>query len=133
MPSLSPTVAVVDDEPEMRKALQRLLAARGFRVHSLVTGEDLLALLSMEVPDCVVLDLHMPGLNGYGVLAECASRWPRVPIVVITGHDEPEAVERVRGLGAAAYLRKPVDEATLCEALETAINGGHRPVTNHGE
>ncbi len=125
-------IAVVDDEPEMRKALRRLLAANGFRVSLLVTGADLLTALSTDVPDCVVLDLHMPGVNGYEVLAECAFRRTRVPVVVITGHDEPGAARRIRELGAAGYLRKPVDETALLAALETAIcTACQEPMTDH--
>jgi len=121
MSSVAPLIAVLDDEPEMRKALGRLLLAHGFRVGAHATGEELLGSLSSGLPDCVVLDLHMPGVNGFDVLAQFASRWPHVPIVVITGHDESTTAERVRGLGAAAYLRKPVDETALLGAIETTI------------
>lgn len=121
----APKIAVLDDEPEMRKALRRLLLTRGFQVGVHATGEDLLASLSSGLPDCVVLDLHMPGVNGFDILAEFASRWPRIPIVVITGHDEPDTAERVRRLGASAYLLKPVDETALLAAMETALAKAH--------
>jgi len=121
MSSVAPLIAVLDDEPEMRKALGRLLLTRGFRVGAHATGEELLGSLSSVLPDCVVLDLHMPGVNGFDVLAQFASRWPHVPIVVITGHDESDTAERARRLGAAAYLRKPVDETALLGAIETTI------------
>src|SRR5262245_19352201 len=121
MSSLAPLIAVLDDEPEMRKALERLLLACDFGVTVHATGDDLLASLSSGLPDCVVLDLHMSGVNGFDVLAQFASRWPHVPIVVITGHHESDTAERVRRLGAAAYLRKPVDETALLGAIETTI------------
>src|SRR5215470_20372200 len=121
MSSVAPVIAVLDDELEMRKALGRLLLAHGFRVGAHATGEQLLGSLSSGLPDCVVLDLHMPCINGFDVLAQFASRWPHVPIVVITGHDESDTVERVRRLGAAAYLRKPVDETALLGAIEKTI------------
>src|SRR5215831_11731962 len=121
MSSVAPLIAVLDDEPEMRKALGRLLLTHGFRVGAHATGEELLGSLSSGLPDCVVLDLHMPGVNGFDVLAQFASRWPHVPIVMITGHDEADTAERVGRLRPAAYLRKPVDETALLGAIETTI------------
>ncbi len=65
----------------------------------------------------------MPGLNGFEVLEALASRTANVPVVVITAHDEPGTEERVRTLGVAAYLRKPVDEMALLSAVTTAVSG----------
>ena len=61
MPTTGPVVAVLDDEPEMRKALRRLLTSRGFRVEEYERGEDLLAALGSHPLDYLLLDLHMPG------------------------------------------------------------------------
>ena len=70
---------------------------------------------------CLVLDLHMPGVNGFDVLAAPATRACRVPVVVITAHDDADTAERVRSLGASAYLKKPVDGAALVSAIQSAI------------
>src|SRR5262245_54003505 len=121
MSPLAPQIAVLDDEPEMRKALERLLLACGFGVTVYATVDGLLASLSSALPDCVVLDLHMSGANGFDVLAQFASRWRHVPIVVITGHHESDTAERVGRLGAAADLCKPVDETALLGAIESTI------------
>ena len=121
MSQLSRVIAVLDDEPEMRKALRRLLRTYGFRVEVYERAEDLLASLSTEQPDCIVLDLHMAGVTGFEVLTTLASRHSPPRVVVITGHDEPGTEERVRRLGAVAYLRKPMDEAALFSAIEMAI------------
>ena len=114
-------VAVLDDEPQMRKALRRLLAAHGFRVEAYERGEDFLAALPSHAADCLVLDLHMPELNGFGVLAALKSCRVITPVVVITGHDEPGTAERALSLGASAYLTKPVDELALLSAIKSAI------------
>jgi FixJ family two-component response regulator len=63
----------------------------------------------------------MPGVNGFEVQERLARSAPALPIVVITGHDIPEAGERVLAAGAAAYLRKPVDGQTLLDAVASAI------------
>jgi CheY-like chemotaxis protein len=117
-------VAVLDDEPEMRKALRRLLACRGFRVEEYERGEDLLAALGSQPLDYLLLDLHMPGINGFDVLEASRSRQIPVPVIVITAHDEPGAAERVLALGASAYLKKPVDRDALLSAIAAATASG---------
>ena len=78
-------------------------------------------------PDCVVLDLHMPQVNGFAVQARLAETGSRVPVVVITGHDSSESRERALAGGAAAYLRKPVDDQALLEAIQQAVNPTAQP------
>jgi len=115
---------VLDDEPEMRKALRRLLACRGFRVEEYERGEDLLTALGSQPLDYLLLDLHMPGINGFDVLEAFRSRQIPVPVIVITAHDEPGAAERVLALGASAYLKKPVDRDALLSAIAAATASG---------
>ena len=124
MPTRGPVVAVLDDEPEMRKALRRLLACRGFRVEEYERGEDLLTALGSQPLDYLLLDLHMPGINGFDVLEAFRSRQIPVPVIVITAHDEPGAAERARALGASAYLKKPVDRDALLSAIAAATSSG---------
>jgi FixJ family two-component response regulator len=114
-------IAVLDDEPEMRKALRRVLTGRGFRVTEYDGGEALLPALDVNLPDCLLLDLHMPGINGFDVLKAIGLRKLPVPVIVITAHDEPGTADRVRQLGAVAYLKKPVDRDDLLAAIEAAI------------
>ena len=121
MLTAAPVVAVLDDEPEMRKAIRRLLTCRGFRVEEYERGEDLLAALSSHPLDYLLLDLHMPGINGFDVLKAIGIRKLPVPVIVITAHDEPGTADRVRQLGAVAYLKKPVDRDDLLAAIEAAI------------
>ena len=114
-------VAVLDDESEMRTALKRLLNARGFQVASYASGAEFLT-ADANVFDCVVLDLHMPGLSGFDVLGEMGVRASHPPVVVITGHDEPGNQERAQALGASAYLLKPVDQSMLLAAIDRATS-----------
>jgi FixJ family two-component response regulator len=123
MSQIPPVIAVLDDEPQMRKALRRLLSTHGFQVDAYDQGEDFLAALPTHPSDCLILDLHMPGLNGFDVLTAFLDRKISLPAVVLTGHDEPGAAERAESLGACAYLKKPVDEAALLAAIKSAING----------
>ena len=119
-------VAVVEDEPEMRKALRRLLACRGFRVKEYEGGEAFLAALGSESLDCLLLDLHMVGLTGIEVLEALCIRKIPVPVIVITAHNEPGTAERARALGVSAYLKKPVDRDVLLSAIAEATAGIHK-------
>jgi len=112
-------ISVLDDEPQFCKALARLLKTHGFEVVTFTRGEDLLAACTSRLPDCLLLDLHMPGLNGFEVLERIAGR---VPVLVITGHDQPGNAERVRALGASGYFLKPVNELQLLAAIRAAID-----------
>jgi FixJ family two-component response regulator len=123
----APVVAVLDDEPEMRKALRRLLNSRGFRVQEYERGQDFLVALEMHPPDYLLLDLHMPGLNGFDVLEALLARHIPVPVIVVTAHDEPGTQERVRALGASAYLKKPVDRDDLLSAIAAAVSHKQQP------
>ena len=121
--STHPVIAVLDDEPRMRSALHRLLAAHGFTVENYACGADLLEALPSYPAACLLLDLHMPGLSGFDVLETWRSRQIPVPVIVITAHDEPGTAERALALGASAYLKKPVDKHALLAAIETASRG----------
>lgn len=113
-------MAVLDDESKMRVALSRLLSTHGFEVAPAASWEELVATARVRLPDCLLLDLHMPGVSGFEVLARLTSRGFVVPTVVITGRDEPGNERRVRELGAVAYLLKPLDESTLVAAIHAA-------------
>lgn len=114
-----PLIAVLDDEPKFCKALARLLKTHGFDVVTFTHGEEFLAASASSLPNCVLLDLHMPDLNGFEVLGRIAAQ--HVPVLVITGHDQPGNAQRVRELGAAGYLLKPVNESQLLQAIRAAI------------
>ncbi len=116
-------IAVVDDDRSVCKALERLLRSAKFRVETYVSGREFLDSLQAKVPSCVVLDLHMPDVNGFEVQARLARERASVPVVVITGHDSPEARARVIAQGAKAYLCKPMDDLLLLEAIRRALTG----------
>lgn len=115
-----PFIAVLDDEPQFCKALGRLLKTHAFEVVTFTRGEDFLAACASRLPDVLLLDLHMPDLNGFEILERLSAHPPLT--LVITGHDQPGNAERVRALGAADYLLKPLNEAQLLAAIRAAID-----------
>jgi FixJ family two-component response regulator len=120
----SPQVAIVDDEEPVRRGLERLLRSWGFGAEGFASGELFLASLGTRRPDCIILDLHMPGMDGFAVLDRLAATRPRIPVVIITGYDTTETRERAERSGIGAYLRKPLDGQALADAVHASIARG---------
>ena len=121
MASDPPLIAVVDDDSDVRLALERLLCAAGFATETFGSGEAFLQVVDSHEPDCVVLDLHMPGMSGFEVQARLASIHAGIPVVLVTGHDTPDSRLRASRSGAKSYLCKPVDQEVLLDAIQAAI------------
>ncbi len=122
----APVVAVVDDEDDVRLALRRLLRSAGFDVLAYESGSEFLRHAARSMPDCVVLDLRMPGPSGLEVQAAMNEQNLRIPVVVLTGNDSPESRSEALAHGADAYLCKPVDGDALINAIQAAIERHRR-------
>jgi FixJ family two-component response regulator len=110
-------VAVVDDEESIRKSLRRLLMAADLDAMVFASGQEFLDALRERQPDCLVLDLQMPGLTGLEVQRALTAAGMRFPTIIITAHDEPEARARCMAAGVAAYLCKPLHDEMLLDAI----------------
>jgi FixJ family two-component response regulator len=117
-------IAVVDDDPSVCKALARLLRASDLDADAYGSAQQFLDSLTTSRPDCLVLDLQMPEMNGLALQRQLERAGIRLPVVVITGHDEPGTRARCLAAGAAAYLRKPLDGGMLLAAIDAAIDAG---------
>ena len=117
------TIAILDDEEALRRALSRLLRAHDHHVVAYESGAALLGDLRRRKFDCLLLDLHMPGMSGFDVLAALARDAASPPVIAITGHDDPDFARRALVLGAFACQRKPVGAAALLEAIGRACAG----------
>ena len=120
-------VAVVDDELPVRVALGRLLRLADYQVAAYPSGEEFLAALNGCHPDCVILDVHMPGLSGLDVQARLRARAIHPPAVFITASDDPALDRSVSEAGGVRLLRKPFSSKELldavCEALGIRARG----------
>jgi len=114
-------ITIVDDEEPIRKALTRLLRSAGMDVESFPSGLEFLESLETRRPDCVVLDLHMPVVNGFEVLSQLAESGMNLPVVVITGHDSDDTRHLALARLPVAYLRKPVNDQVLLDAIALAL------------
>ena len=116
-----PFIAIVDDEEPIRSALKRLLRAAGHDAEGYASAQALLNDAASRPPDCVLLDLHMPGTSGQEILAQVREMNGHPPVVIITAHDTSETREQCLAAGAAAYLHKPIDGLLLLNAISAAL------------
>ena len=122
--SESGTVFVVDDDPAIRRSLERLLRSAGYGTQTFDSARAFLASGRAQEPGCLVLDLRMPGVGGLELQHELDTAGCDIPIVFITGHgDVPAAVEAMRG-GAVDMLTKPIDDEALFAAINRAMATG---------
>ena len=121
-------IAVVDNDEPVRKALMRLMRSAGLSVETFASGAEFLKSIETRLPDCVVLDLHMPQMNGFNVQAHLARKYAALPVIIMTGHDLPQARERAMAGGASAFLRKPVLDRTLLDAISAATSPAQFPL-----
>lgn len=105
----------------MRRALARLVRLSGFEARTFASGEEFLRSLTTHRPDCLVLDLYLPGMTGFDVQEWLNKAGLCIPVVAITGHDYPMARQRALQGGAWACLRKPVSEEALIPAIEACL------------
>lgn len=116
------TIAILDDEEAYRRALSRLLKTHGYRVEDFATGRELIARVLQPGVDCVLLDLYMPGMSGFEVLAELQRDPGAPPVIVVTAHDDPDSTRRAAVLNAFECCPKPVAGPALMAAIERALH-----------
>jgi FixJ family two-component response regulator len=122
MPVRPLRITILDDDLSVRTAISRLLKTSEISVELYATSMELFSALDNHSPDCLILDLQMPGMNGLEVMTYLSHIGVRVPTVVITAHDELGSRETCLAAGAAAYLRKPLDADELLLAIDKAIS-----------
>ena len=117
----SEIVYVVDDDASVRDALSVMLTLEGFQVFGFADGDSLLAAVRQHQPDCVILDVHMPGRSGLDILKELHQRQNAVPLFIISGQgDIPMAVDAIKN-GALDFIEKPFHAETLVTRIREAI------------
>jgi two-component system, OmpR family, KDP operon response regulator KdpE len=113
-------VLVVDDEPQIRRALSLNLGARAYEVYEATTGDAALAAVAAEHPDVVLLDLGLPGMDGMRVL-EALRGWTDVAVIVLTVRDDERSKVEAFEAGADDYVTKPFGMAELVERIRAVL------------
>lgn len=115
------TIFVVDDDPSVRKATERLLRSDGYAVKLFTCAKEFLESRLFNSSSCLVLDVRMPGLNGIQLQEELIKKKILIPIVFITGHgDIPMGVNAMKR-GAVDFLPKPFNDQDLLDSIDKAI------------
>ena len=129
--TLKHRVLVIDDEPGMRSLMRRGLGLAGFEVQTADNGELGLEVVQSYLPDLVMLDLMMPGLDGFKTLERLCALEPRPKIIVLSGRDEPE--DRARTLQADGFLVKPISFDSLLEMIHLNLSAAQNTISAQGD
>ncbi len=117
-----PCVFVVDDEPDLRRALERLLRAEGFEVSTHESAAAFLDAVTADTVGCCVLDLAMPGLDGLELQQRLAEGDGKIEVVFLTGHGDIQTSVQAMKSGAVDFLTKPVKRTELLRAVNVALD-----------
>jgi FixJ family two-component response regulator len=122
MSEAGPTVLVIDDDPDLRASVGRLLRSSGMNVQLFATISDFLKSDPPDGPICLVLDVRLPGQSGLDLQHELARAKRKFPIIFITGHgDIPMSVQAMKG-GAIEFLTKPFRDQDLLDAIQLGLS-----------
>lgn len=114
-------VFIVDDDASVRRALTRIVRARGYAAEAYASAEAFLDEHPEGAPGCLVVDLRMPGMDGLELQEGLNQAASSMPVVFLTGHGDVATSVRAMKSGATNFLTKPVDEADLVQAVEEAL------------
>ena len=117
----APVIYIVDDEESVRKGLSRLMRSAGMPCRDFASAEQFLAEIDPRRKGCVLLDITMPGLTGLQLQAELRKRKINLPIIAVSARDDADTASRARRLGARFFLRKPVDDQALLDAIHWVL------------
>ena len=122
MPDANSTVLVIDDDPDLRASVGRLLRSLGLDAHLFASISDFLKSDPPDGPTCLVLDVRLPGQSGLDLQRELAAANRELPIIFITGHgDIPMSVQAMKG-GAIEFLTKPFRDQELLDAIQLGLS-----------
>ena len=116
-------ILVVDDEPDILLLHRLNLEAAGHEVLLAADGMKALERIDIDQPDCVVLDVMMPVLDGWGVLEALQGRLDAPPVLVVSAKSSPADVEHAMSIGARGYLAKPFNAQTLLDQVRALVSG----------
>ncbi len=114
-------VFVVDDDISVRESLELLIRSAGWPVEIFATAQEFLARPKARIPNCLVLDVSLPGLNGLELQERVAVERSEMPVIFITGHGDIPTTVRAMKAGAIEFLTKPFSDVELLDAIEQAI------------
>ena len=122
MTSKPETVYIIDDEQDVRDALQMLLKSIGLTSETFSSAGDFLDQYQIEWPGCILVDIRMPGMSGIEMQKKLNAMGAPIPVIVISGHADVPTAVRVIQEGAVDLLEKPISDQELLDKVQSAIN-----------
>lgn len=119
-------ILVVDDEPHLVRAVRMYLELQGYIVYTAASGEEALRLVREKLPDLVILDVMMPGMDGFATLEEIRSAF-NIPVIMLTARGEEEQKVRGLALGADDYVTKPFSQRELLARIQAVLRRAEQP------
>jgi FixJ family two-component response regulator len=133
MSPAKPAVYVVDDDPSVRVAMERLLKSVGLTVKTCASARDFLEQATPEWSGCLIVDLRMPGMGGLDLQDQLSARQVSLPVIFLTGYGTVPASVRAMKAGAVDFLEKPVDDQKLLDAVHKALERDREVRLNQAE
>ena len=115
------TIFIVDDDEAVRDSLRVILKIDGYAVETFESCRNFLDNFEQNKNACLILDLHLPGMDGWELLDVLKERNIDSPVILITGRNNPDYEARAAAAGTVAFLGKPLNHDALLEAIETAL------------
>jgi nitrogen regulation protein NR(I) len=117
-------ILVVDDDPQLRKSFERILSSQGYVVKTAPTAEAAIEIVRQNVPDLVIMDVRLPGMNGLEGFEEIKKIEPKLPVIIMTAYGTTETAIEATKRGAFDYILKPFDIPEMLKMIEQAIKAG---------
>jgi FixJ family two-component response regulator len=127
-------ISVIDDDESVRRTTKLLIESSGYQVAAFESAENLLSSGQLGDTSCLIIDVHMPGMNGLQLQSHLAAAGSRIPIIFITAYDDKESRRRAMQAGAVAFLAKPFTDEQLFETISSALRSekdGTSPSSNN--
>ena len=118
------TVFIIDDDDQLRKSFEKLLAEEGYHVRIAASGEEGLEHIRENLPDLVILDMRLPGMNGLDTFQAIRDIEPKLPVVIMTAFGTTETAIEATKMGAFDYILKPFDIPEMLDTIKKALEAG---------
>jgi FixJ family two-component response regulator len=114
-------IFIVDDDASVRTAIRRLLMSQDLPVRMFASAEQFLAQIDSSARGCLILDVRLPGMTGLQLQNQLVAQAWKLPVIIVSAHDEAEARDSALRMGAIAYVCKPFDRAELLASVHAAM------------
>jgi len=133
MSDVTPVVFVVDDDISVRESLESLIRCEGWQPETFASAQEFLDYPRVLIPNCLVLDVSLPGLNGLDLQRLVADERPDMPIIFITGYGDVPMTVKAMKAGAVEFLTKPFNDDVLLTAIRAALQRSQVALTLEAE